>query len=67
MYYIWSRSAGPTPHPPPKGLGAQVFVCRGDKWSSPPPPPVGWGGVSVCTCMYGCMYVFVCKYVCVYG
>ena len=31
-----------------------------------PAPPVGGGGVSVCTCMYGCMYVLVCKYVCVY-
>ena len=60
------------PHPTPpqrvwvhRGLYVQGgLVCY--KWSSPRPPPVGWGGVSVCTCMYGCMYVFVCKYVCVY-
>ena len=34
-----------------------------------PAPPVGGGGVSVCTCMYGCMYVLVCMYslcVCMY-
>ena len=56
--YIWSRSAGPTPHPPPKGLGAQVFVCRGDKWSSPR-PPCGLGG-RVCMYMHVWMYVCIC-------
>ena len=67
-YNIWSRSAGPTPHPPPKGLGAQVFVCRGDKWSSPRPPLwVGGACLYVHACMDVCMYLYVSMYVCMYS
>ena len=68
IVYIWSRAAGPTPHPPPKGLGAQVFVCRGDKWSSPRPPLwVGGACLYVHACMDVCMYLYVSMYVCMYS
>ena len=42
----------PHPPPPPKGLGAQVFVCRGDKWSSPRPLYVVLG--MPCTLKHTC-------------
>ena len=59
--YIWSRSAGPTPPPSPKGLGAQGSICTGGagllQVVFPPPPPVGWGA---------CLYVHACMGVCMY-
>ena len=68
-----SLSSPEGPHPPPKGLGAQGSICTGGagllQVVFPPPPPVGVGGACLyvhAACMYGCMYVFLCKYVCVY-
>ena len=70
--YIWSRSAGPTPPPPPKGLGAQGSICTGGlvcyKWSSPAPPLwVGGACLYVHACMGVCMYLYVSMYVCIYS
>ena len=71
--YIWSRSAGPTPPPPPqrvwvhRGLYVQGgLVCY--MWSSPRPPLwVGGACLYVHACMGVCMYLYVSMYVCIYS
>ena len=69
IFDIYGPGLQAPPHPPPqrvwvhRGLYVQGgLVCY--KWSSPRPPPVGWGGVSVCTCI---MYLYVSMYVCIYS
>ena len=61
MNYIYGPGLqAPPPTPPPQRVWVHRFLYVGGTSGLPPAPPVGGWGVSVCTCMYGCMYVCIC-------
>ena len=58
VIYIWSRAAGPTPHPPQRVWVHRFFYVGGTS-GLPPAPPCGLGG-RVCMYMHVWMYVCIC-------